>query len=95
MPDKKDYFEELNHLTRDQLMMADMDDDTLANTAFLQYDRKPTVLEMLNGKLTPLVIMTAVKERLRWLSRQLTKEKLEHEKTKQELKELKDKLNPA
>ena len=95
MPDKKDYFEELNHLTRDQLMMADMDDDTLANTAFLQYDRNPTVLEMLNGKPTPLVIMTAVKERLRWLSRQLTKEKLEHEKTKQELKELKDKLNPA
>lgn len=64
----------LETTSREQLMFADMTDDQLANYAFLFFDVRPSVEDLMAGKAhSPIAIMTAVKERLRWLSRQLDK----------------------
>jgi hypothetical protein len=64
----------LETTSREQLMFADMTDDQLANYAFLFFDVKPSIEGLMSGKEhSPIAIMTAVKERLRWLSRQLDK----------------------
>jgi hypothetical protein len=61
---------------REQLCMGTLSDDDLANAAFLNYDRRPSVQEIIEGKaLSPIAYMTAVKDRIRWLSRQLEKAK--------------------
>lgn len=57
---------------RAALTLGILTDDELANGAFLAYDRQPSVDELLSGKgFTPIVWMTAVKDRIRWLSRKL------------------------
>jgi hypothetical protein len=57
---------------RAALTLGTLTDDELANGAFLAYDRQPSVDELLSGKgFTPIVWMTAVKDRIRWLSRKL------------------------
>ena len=57
---------------RAALTLGTLTDDELANGAFLAYDRQPSVEELLSGKgFTPIVWMTAVKDRIRWLSRKL------------------------
>lgn len=62
--------------TRDKLCMGNLTDDELANAAFMNYDRWPSMQELLAGKaFTPIAYMTAVKDRIRWLSRQLEGEK--------------------
>lgn len=57
---------------RAKLCMGYLTDDELANEAFLHYDRKPHPLDIIEGRAhMPIVYMTAVKERIRWLSRKL------------------------
>lgn len=59
---------------RAALTLGTMTDDELANGAFLNYDRRPSIQDLLDGKgFMPIVWMTAVKERIRWLSRALVK----------------------
>lgn len=62
---------------REDLPMADFSDDELANYAFMNYDRSrdeevAVMMAMGNdGHVPKIAFMTAVKERIRWLSRQL------------------------
>lgn len=59
---------------RAALGLGDLTDDALANGAFLNYDRRLSLGDMLNpkpGQHPPIVWMTAVKDRIRWLSRRL------------------------
>jgi hypothetical protein len=56
------------------LTLGQLTDDELANAAFMHYDRRPPLSEVLAGRaFMPIVYMTAVKERIRWLSRALAK----------------------
>lgn len=57
---------------RAALCMGNLTDDELANEAFLNYDRRPPMEELISGKgVLPIAYMTAVKDRIRWLSRKL------------------------
>lgn len=57
---------------RSDLTMGNLTDDELANEVFLNGDARPSIKEMLDGNLMPSVVyLTAAKERIRWLSRQL------------------------
>ncbi|MFM0432312.1 hypothetical protein PQQ75_25100 [Paraburkholderia aspalathi] len=59
---------------RATLTLGTLTDDELANGAFMNYDRRQSLSEMLNpqpGQHMPIVWMTAAKERIRWLSRAL------------------------
>jgi hypothetical protein len=61
---------------RAKLLLGDLTDDELANGAFMNYDRRQSLEEMMNpkpGQHMPIIWMTAVKERIRWLSRALVK----------------------
>lgn len=59
---------------RAQLPMGQLTDDQLADAAFMNYDQKPSAEDLIFRRAwTPLMWMTAVKERVRWLSRQLVK----------------------
>jgi len=57
---------------RSQLAMGYLSDDELANGAFMNYDVRPRVEDLIAGTaFTGLVWLTATKERIRWLSRRL------------------------
>jgi hypothetical protein len=57
---------------RAKLCLGKMTDDELANAAYLNYDTRPSIQDLLDGNgFMPIVYMTAVKERIRWLSRAL------------------------
>lgn len=57
---------------RAKLCMGKLTDDELANGAFMNYDVRPDVRDIIAGKaFSPIAWMTAVKERIRWLSRRL------------------------
>lgn len=61
---------------RAQLTLGSYTDDELANGAFMNYDQRLSFEDMIHpkpGKYMPLVWMTAVKDRIRWLSRALVK----------------------
>jgi hypothetical protein len=59
---------------RAQLPMGQLTDEELANAAFMNYDQRPAVEDLILRKAwTPLVWMQALKERVRWMSRQLVK----------------------
>lgn len=59
---------------RAKLCMGNLTDDELANGAFLNYDRRPSMQDIIDGKgSSPIAWMTAVKDRIRWLSRSLVK----------------------
>jgi hypothetical protein len=52
--------------------MGYLTDDELANAAFLHYDIFPPIQDVVNGTAhMPIAYMTAVKDRIRWLSRKL------------------------
>jgi len=52
--------------------MGNLTDDELANGAFLNYDRRPDIQDVINRKAhSPIAWMTSVKDRIRWLSRSL------------------------
>ena len=57
---------------RAKLTMGKLTDDELANGAFLNYDIRPNIQDIIAGRaFSPIAWMTAVKERIRWLSRRL------------------------
>jgi hypothetical protein len=71
-----DPFPEYPNRLREDLPMADFSDDALGNYAFMYYDRdvNAEVAVMMNpqGEHRPkIAFMTAIKERVRWLSRRL------------------------
>jgi hypothetical protein len=72
---EKDPFPKYASRTRDSLCMTDMSDDVLANYAFLNYSRSEDdelkALLSMGVIPTKIAFMTAVKERLRWLSRRV------------------------
>lgn len=58
---------------RKDLAMSDLTDDELANGAFMNYDVRPPIEDILAGtRHSPIAWMTAVKDRIRWLSRKLS-----------------------
>ncbi|QDH83529.1 hypothetical protein [Achromobacter phage Motura] len=70
--DPDDQFAHYVDLKRSELTLGDFTDDELANYAFMNYDRRPSIEDLLTGcGYPPIAIMTAVKERIRWLSRKL------------------------
>lgn len=57
---------------RAKLCMGNLTDDELANGAFMNYDRRPPIQSVISGRAhMPIAWMTAVKDRIRWLSRKL------------------------
>ena len=71
------------------LHMGNMTDDELANGAFLNYDQPLNVAGILAGTHhSPIAWMTAVKDRIRWLSRSLEKAVAERDALAAELKAL-------
>lgn len=57
---------------RAELCLGSFTDDELANYAFMNYDVRPSVQDLISGNgHSPIAIMTAVKDRIRWLSRKL------------------------
>lgn len=55
---------------RAKLCMGGLTDDELANGAFMNYDVRPSLQAIIEGKaFSPIAWMTAVKDRIRWLSR--------------------------
>lgn len=55
---------------RDSLAMGSLTDDELANGAFMNYDQPLNIQGILAGThSSPIAWMTAVKDRIRWLSR--------------------------
>lgn len=58
---------------RAALAMGDLSDDELANGAFMNYDQPLNLKGIMDGThSSPIAWMTAVKDRIRWLSRQLS-----------------------
>ena len=69
------------------LHMGNLTDDELANGAFLNYDQPLNVAGILAGTChSPIAWMTAVKDRIRWLSRSLEKVTAERDALADELK---------
>ena len=71
---------------RAALCMGYLSDDELANAAFLNYDVRPPLQDIIAGRAhSPIAYMTAVKDRIRWLSRKLAEATalLEVERAKQ------------
>lgn len=65
---------------RAKLVMGHLTDDELANGAFLNYDQPLNVQGILAGThSSPIAWMTAVKDRIRWLSRALEQAKAERD----------------
>jgi len=60
---------------RSELTLGEFIDDELANEVFLKADQMPSVEDLIAGNAKPPIIyLTAAKERIRWLSRQLHRE---------------------
>ena len=75
------------------LHMGNMTDDELANGAFLNYDQPLNVAGILAGTChSPIAWMTAVKDRIRWLSRSLEKVAAERDALAAELKSLREQM---
>lgn len=59
---------------RAELPLGDLTDDELVNAVFLYGDTQPSIAEVIAGTAKmPIVYLTAGKERIRWLSRNLVK----------------------
>lgn len=73
---------------RADLTLGDLTDDQLANGAFMNYDRPLDIHAVLSkqpGYHSPIAWMTAVKDRLRWLSRKLEQANAENEQLRLQL----------
>ena len=78
---------------RHQLTMGRFTDDELANGAFMNYDVRPAIQDIIAGKaFSPIAWMTAVKDRIRWLSRQTLKLEAENDELKKQVENLKGRL---
>ena len=65
---------------RARLPMGNLTDDELANAVFMYGDTPPSIADLMSGKgKMPIAYLTAGKERIRWLSRQL-EDSLDREK---------------
>lgn len=68
---------------RAKLTMGHLTDDELANGAFMNFDQPLNVRGILNGThASPIAWMTAVKDRIRWLSRALAAAEAERDALK-------------
>lgn len=78
---------------RADLAMGDLTDDELANGAFMNYDRPLNIEGILAGThSSPIAWMTAVKDRIRWLSRKLDESLMHAEFERQCKRRLEDEL---
>lgn len=69
----EDDFANYTAMERSNLSMGYLSDDQLANGAFMNYDVRPPIADIISGRsFSPIVWMTAVKERIRWLSRRVS-----------------------
>lgn len=70
---KEDPFPDLVGKKRESLMMKELSDDELANMQYMYQGAGPDVLMnvMMSGGKSHIAVVTAVKERLRWLSRRV------------------------
>ena len=62
------------NVERAELALGHLSDDELANGAFMNYDSGLDIQKILDGDPdyhSPIAWMTAVKDRIRWLSRKL------------------------
>lgn len=63
---------------RSSLTLGNFTDDELANGAFMNYDQVPQIMQLIatgpDKRYMPILWMTAVKDRIRWLSRSLVRE---------------------
>ena len=76
---------------RAALAMGNLTDDELANAAFVNYDVRPPLQDIIAGKAySPIAYMTAVKDRIRWLSRSLEKAISERDALAAELKAVRE-----
>ena len=76
---------------RAALAMGNLTDDQLANAAFMFYNDYPSLQDVIDGKaFPPITYMTAVKDRIRWLSRSLEKVTAELAALAAELKALRE-----
>ena len=75
MEPKVDHFPELISKKREDLVLGDLTDNQLANAVFLFGNSRPDIQDVIDGKAKmPIVYLTAAKERIRWLTRQLSKQ---------------------
>lgn len=71
---------------RAALCMGKLTDDELANGAYMNYDVRPPLQDIIAGTASsPIAWMTAVKDRIRWLSRKLVAADQEILELKQQL----------
>ena len=76
---------------RAKLAMGHLTDDELANGAFMNYDQPLNVQGILAGThASPIAWMTAVKDRIRWLSRELNRAEQERDALATKLAELEE-----
>lgn len=69
-----DNFANYLDLERSRLALGDLTDDELANAVYLHGNEVPRIAEVMAGTAKmPIVYLTAAKERIRWLSRQVTR----------------------
>ena len=78
MEPKVDHFPELISKKREDLVLGDLTDNQLANAVFLFGNSRPDIQDVIDGKAKmPIVYLTAAKERIRWLTRQLGEQQKE------------------
>jgi hypothetical protein len=58
------------HGKREELVLGNLTDDQLANAVFIHNHRHLDVEAVLSGEPSSITLLTAAKERIRWLSRQ-------------------------
>lgn len=68
---EQDPHKDVYECERAGLAMGTLSDDALANGAFMNYDVRPSLEAVFAGTPSPIMWMTAVKDRIRWLSRRL------------------------
>lgn len=76
---------------RHQLSCGQLSDDRLANAAFLGYDQPLNLEKVIAGDkdyFSPIALMTAVKDRIRWLSRRTVKLESQRDELIAALKEI-------
>lgn len=62
---------DLYNCERADLALGNYTDDELANAVFLYGDKRPTMDELKAGEILPIALLSAAKDRIRWLSRKL------------------------
>lgn len=88
--EKDPHGDQYNH-ERSKLALGRFSDDEIANGIFMNFDQRPDMMQVIAGKaFTPQTWMTAGKERIRWLSRQVTQLLQQNKQLEAELAQIKD-----